>query len=45
MKKNCSLLILIIAAAMNSCDYLDTIPGDAIDNNTFWSTANAAALE
>ena len=30
---------------MNCCDYLDTVPGDAIDSDTFWSTANAPALE
>ena len=45
MRKYYSILILTIAAIMNSCDYLDTVPGDAIDSDTFWSTANAPALE
>lgn len=44
-KRYCYILLYFVAAFVSSCNYLDTVPGDSINGSTFWSTADAAALE
>ena len=45
MKKKFIYAITAICALTAGCDYLDTVPGDAITGDTFWSTADAIALK
>lgn len=45
MKKKFIYAITAICALAAGCDYLDTVPGDAITGDTFWSTADAIALK
>lgn len=45
--KNIKLITLVSVFGMllSACDYLDTIPGDALTGDHFWQTADEVALE
>ena len=45
MKKYIISFLCALCVLVSGCNYLDTEPGDAISNDHFWETANAAALE
>lgn len=42
--KKISTIILTFACILTGCNYLDTVPGDSMTGDTFWSTADAVAL-
>ena len=45
MKKFLTIILLVSGSLMTACDYLDTVPGDALTGDHFWETANDAALQ
>ena len=45
MKKILSIILPMFGLMITSCNYLDTVPGDAMTGEHFWLTANDAALQ